>query len=252
VTADGRQLSLRGVLAEIWGAYRAHWRFLIPAAAIVLLPQSVVDGLLEEFHVDHIRTLADVATIGAALLMAAVNLMGQVVYSGLTAAAVVEWRAGQPLPPLSALIRSLPIGRLIVLDLVVTLAVAIGFVLLIVPGLIVLAYLAPSAPVMKLEHLGVRDAIRRSIELVRGRARSVFVIVVGVVLVTELAVELIAVPFDAAWTLIAINLLGEAVFQPFEGLVIALVAIHLLELHGQAPAPDEMARALVGEHDQAP
>jgi hypothetical protein len=249
VIADGRQLSTRGVLAEMWGAYRGHWRFLIPAAAIVLLPQSVVDGLLEEFHVDHIRTLADVATIGAALLMAAVNLMGQVVYSGLTAAAVVEWRAGQPLPSLSALIRSLPIGRLIVLDLVVTLAVAIGFVLLIVPGMVLLAYLAPSAPVMKLEHLGVRDAIRRSIELVRGRARSVFVIVVGVVLVTELAVELIAVPFDAAWTLIAINLLGEAVFQPFEGLVIALVAIHLLELHGQAPAPDEMARALVGEHE---
>jgi hypothetical protein len=249
VTADRQELSLRGVLVEMWGAYRSHWRFLIPAAVIVLLPQSVVDGLLEDFHVDHIRTLADVATIGAALLMAAVNLMGQVVYSGLTAAAVVDWRAGQPLPPLPALLRSLPIGRLIVLDLVVTLAVAIGFVLLIVPGLILLAYLAPSAPVMKLEHLGVRDAIRRSLELVRGRARSVFVIVVSVVLVTELAVELLATPFDTAWVLVAINLLGEAAFQPFEGLVVALVAIHLLELHGEAPTPDEMARALVAEHD---
>jgi hypothetical protein len=250
VTADRRELSLPGVLAEMWRVYRRHWRFLIPAAVIVLLPQSIVDGLLEEFHVDHIRTVADVATIGAALLLAVVNLMGQVVYSGLSAAAVVDWRAGQPLPPLPALIRSLPIGRLIALDIVVTLAVAIGFVLLIVPGLILLAYLAPAAPVMKLEHhLGVRDAIRRSIELVRGRARQVFVIVVGVVLVTELAVELLAVPFDAAWVLIAINLLGEAIFQPFEGLVVAIVAIHLLELHGQAPAPDEMARALVAEHD---
>jgi hypothetical protein len=245
VTAGRLDLSLRGVLAEMWGAYRSHWRFLIPAAVIVLLPQSIVDGLLEDFHVDHIRTLADVATIGAALLMAAVNLMGQVVYSGLTAAAVVDWRAGQPLPALPALLRSLPIGRLIVLDLVVTLAVAIGFVLLVVPGLILLAYLAPSAPVMKLEHLGVRDAIRRSIQLVRGRARSVFVIVVSVVLATELAVELLATPFDTAWVLVAVNLLGEAAFQPFEGLVVALVAIHLLELHGEAPAPDEMARALV-------
>jgi hypothetical protein len=247
VTGERQELSLSGVVAEMWGAYRSHWRFLIPAAVIVLLPQSIVDGLLEDFHVDHIRTLADVATIGAALLMAAVNLMGQVVYSGLTAAAVVDWRAGQPLPPLPALLRSLPIGPLIVLDLVVTLAVAIGFVVLILPGLILLAYLAPSAPVMKLEHLGVRDAIRRSIELVRGRARSVFLIVVSVVLVTELAVELLAAPFDTAWVLVAVNLLGEAAFQPFEGLVVALVAIHLLELHGQAPAPDEMARALLAE-----
>jgi hypothetical protein len=249
VTADRRELSLSGVLAEMWVIYRAHWRFLIPAAVIVLLPQSIIDGLLEDFHVDHIRTLADVATIGAALLLAVVNLMGQVVYSGISAVAVVDWRAGQPLPPLPALIRSLPIGRLIALDIVVTLAVAIGFVLLIVPGLILFANLAPSAPLMKLEHLGVRDAIRRSIELVRGRARTVFVIVVGVVLVTELAVELLAVPFDGAWVLIGVNLLAEAIFQPFEGLVVAIVAIHLLVLHGQAPAPDEMARALVAEHD---
>jgi hypothetical protein len=72
---------------------------------------------------------------------------------------------------------------------------------------------------------------------------------VGVVLVTELAVELLVVPFDAAWALIAINLLAEAIFQPFEGLVVAIVAIHLLELHGQAQAPDEMVRALVTERD---
>jgi hypothetical protein len=40
------------------------------------------------------------------------------------------------------------------------------------------------------------------------------------------------------------NLFGEAVFQPFEGLAVALVAVHLLDLHGQAAAPDVMARAL--------
>jgi hypothetical protein len=41
------------------------------------------------------------------------------------------------------------------------------------------------------------------------------------------------------------NLVGEAVFEPFEGLAVALVAVHLLDLHGQAPAPEVMARALV-------
>jgi hypothetical protein len=242
------RLSARGTFGEMWRVYRSHWRFLVPAAMIVLLPQAVADGVLEGFHVEHIRNLVDVATIGVALLTAAVNLMGQVVYSGVTAAAVVDWRAGQPLPPFRKLLRSIPIGRLIALDLVVTIGAAVGLSLLIVPGLIFLTYTAASAPVMKLEHRGVRDAIRRSIELVRGRARQVFVIVGGTVFLTEAAVQAIAVPFHGAGLLSAVNLIGEGIFQPFEGLVVALVAIHLLELHGQAPAPEAMARALVAEH----
>ena len=242
------KLSLRAVVAEMWAVYRRHWRFLVPAAVLVLLPQAIADGVLEATHVEHIRDLIDVATIGVALLTTAVNLLGQAIYAGLTAAAVVDWRAGRPLPKTAALLRSMPIGRLIVLDLVVTLGTAIGFVLLVIPALIFLTYVAAAAPVLKLEHLGVRAALRRSIELVRGNARRVFVIVVSAFVFTEAGVQLIAAPFDHTWVLVVVNLLGEAVFQPIEGLAVAIVAIRLLELHGQAPAPDAMARALVTEH----
>ena len=249
MTASEGELSLRQIASEMWRVYRRHWRFLVPAAVVILLPQSIADGILEGFHVEHIRNLVDVATIGVALLTAVVNLMGQAVYAGLTAAAVVDWRAGRPLPPTSTLIRSMPIARLIALDVVVTIGAGIGFILLIVPGLIFLTYVAASAPVLKLEHLGVRAAIRRSIGLVRGRAPRVFVIIAGTIVLTETAVQAMAAPFHGAALLSAVNLVGEAIFQPFEGLVVALVAIHLLELHGQAPAPDAMARALVTDHD---
>jgi hypothetical protein len=247
--ASEGELSLRQIASEMWRVYRQHWRFLVPAAVVILLPQSIADGILEGFHVEHIRNLVDVATIGVALLTAVVNLMGQAVYAGLTAAAVVDWRAGRPLPPTSTLIRSMPIARLIALDVVVTIGAGIGFILLIVPGLIFLTYVAASAPVLKLEHLRVRAAIRRSIGLVRGRAPRVFVIIAGTIVLTESAVQAMAAPFHGAALLSAVNLVGEAIFQPFEGLVVALVAIHLLELHGQAPAPDAMARALVADHD---
>jgi hypothetical protein len=234
----------------MWTVYRRHWAFLVVAAVVVLLPQTVADALLEGgFQVDHVRNLAEIATIGLALLTAAVNLMGQAVYAGLTAAAVVDWRAGRPLPPLSALLRSMPIGRLIVLDAVVTIGAAVGFVLLVVPALVFLTYVAASAPLMKLEHLGVRESILRSIGLVRGQARRVFVIVAGTILITEFAVQAIIVPLHGTVLLVLAGLSAEAVFQPIEGLAVALVAIHLLELHGQAAAPDEMASALVGEHD---
>jgi hypothetical protein len=247
--ADKAKLSLRAVVAEMWAVYRRHWTFLVPAAMVVLLPQSIADAFTEGFHVDHLRSVADFATIGAALLLVVVNLFGQAVYAGLTAAAVVDWRAGRPLPPLGDLLRAMPLGRLVVLDIVITVLAAIGFVLLIVPGLIVLTYIAISPAVLKLEHLGVGDALARSVRLVRGRARQVFVIGIGAILVTELAVQAIAAPFDGVLVLTVVNLAAEGILQPIEGLAIALVAIHLLELHGQAPAPEEMARALVGEHD---
>jgi hypothetical protein len=245
------KLSLRQIAGEMWAVYRQHWTFLVPAAVVVLLPQSVADGFLEGFHLEHLRSFADFATLGAALLTAAVNLFGQAVYAGLTAAAVVEWRAGQPLPPFTALVRAMPIGRLLILDLVVTLLAAIGFAAFIVPGLIILTYIAISPAVLKLEHLGVQEALARSIQLVRGRARQVFVIGIGAIILTELAVQAIAVPFNdaGAAVLTGVNLIAEGIFQPIEGLAIALVAIHLLELHGEAPAPDAMARSLVGQHD---
>jgi len=248
VTEISGRLSPRKTAREMWIIYRRHWGFLVAAAIVVLLPQTVADAFLEGgFDLDHVRNLADAATIGGALLTVAVNLMGQAVYSGLTAAAVVDWRAGQPLPPLSKLLRSMPIGRLVVLDIVVTVGAAIGFVLLVVPALIFLTYVATSAPLMKLEHLGVQESIGRSLELVRGQARRVFVIVGGTILITEVAVQAIIVPLHGTVLLILAGLSAEAIFQPFEGLAVALVAVHLLELHGQAPAPSEMARALVTE-----
>jgi hypothetical protein len=245
------KLSLREVAGEMWAVYRQHWTFLVPAAIVVLIPQSIADGVLEGFHMEHLRNFADFAKLGTALLTAGVNFFGQAVYAGLTAAAVVEWRAGQPLPRLTALLRAMPVGRLIVLDLVITVLAALGFVLLIVPGLIVLTYIAISPVVLKLEHLGVQEALARSIQLVRGRARQVFVIAIGAVILSELAVQVIALPFNdgGVGLLTAVNLIAEGIFQPIEGLAIALVAIHLLEFHGQAPAPEAMARSLVAEHE---
>jgi hypothetical protein len=245
MSGAGGQLSPRGVAAEIWRVYRRRWTFLVPAAIAILLPQSIADGVLEGSHLEHLRSLTDFAEVGAGLLILAVNLLGQAAYAGLTAAAVVDWRAGQPLPPLSELLRALPIRRLIVLDIVLTLMVALGVLLAVVPGLFALTYLFVSPAVLKLEHLRVWESIRRSVQLVRGHALRVFVIVVGAIGLTELAVQLVAAPFDGVVLLAVVNLAAEGVFQPIEGLAVALVAIHLLELRGEAAEPSTMARALV-------
>jgi hypothetical protein len=249
VTSAQTQLSLRDVVVDMWRVYRRHWTFLILTAIVILVPQSIADAVLEDTHLEHLHSLTDFAELGTGLLTVAVNLLGQAIYAGLTAAAVVDWRAGLPLPRLSDLLKAMPIGRLVILDIVFTLGAALGFLLLVLPGVIFYTYVSISPAVLKLEHLGVRDAIRRSIQLVRGHALRVFVILVSAVLVSELAVQAVALPFDGAVLLTVVNLVAEGIFQPIEGLAIALVAIHLLELRGEAAEPTSMAHALISEHD---
>lgn len=240
-------LSIRAVLREIFTVYRSHWRFLIPAAIVILLPQALVDGVLDGFHLEGVNSAQDIALIGAVVLTVAVNLGGQAFYAGLTAAAVVDWEAGLPLPPFRQLVRALPIGRLILLDLVVTLGSAIGFVIFVLPGLVFLAYVGVSAAVLKLEHLGVWASMRRSIQLVRGHLGRVFVLVVGMTLLTEMVVQAISAPFHDLPVVTLVDLAADGLVQPIEGLAIAIVAIRLLELRGEAPEPGVMARSLVGE-----
>jgi hypothetical protein len=204
-----------------------------------------VDGVLDGFDAEGVESAKEVAFLGAALLTVAVNLMGQAFYAGLTAAAVVDWEAGLPLPRLDKLIRALPIRRLIVLDIIVTVGSAIGFVLFVLPGLVFLAYVGVSAAVMKLEHLGVWDSMRRSVELVRGHLVQVFVLVVGVTLFTEVAAQAIVAPLHGLAIVTVVDLLADGLLQPIEGLAIAIVAIRLLELRGEAPTPGAMAKSLV-------
>ncbi|MGA8219848.1 MAG: hypothetical protein WB771_14895 [Solirubrobacterales bacterium] len=243
--AEGKPLlSARGVAHDIAAVYRRHWKFLIPTAIVVLLPQSLVDGLLDGLNVEGIRSAEDVAILAAVPITVAVNLLGQAVYAGIAAAAVVEWRTSRPLPGIRTLARALPLGRLILLDLVVSLGAAVGFVLLIVPGLVFLAYFSISPPLIKFEHRTVRGALRRSAQLVRGSFWRVLMIVVGITLLTEAVVAAISAPFHGLALVAAVDLAAEGLLEPIEGLAIVLVAFRLLEMRSEMPSESAMQRAL--------
>ena len=104
MSAEGHgKLSARAVAREVIAAYRTHWLFLILAALVVLLPQALADGFLDHLQVEGVRSARDVAILAAVPLTIVVNLFGQAFYAGLTAAAVIEWRAHRPRPKIRAL-----------------------------------------------------------------------------------------------------------------------------------------------------
>lgn len=239
-----KKLSARAVAREVIASYRTHWLFLILAALVVLLPQSLADGFLSHLELNGIHRPEDVAILAAAPITVVVNLFGQAFYAGLTAAAVIEWRAHRPLPNIRALLRTVPLGTLVLLDLVLTLGSAIGLVLLVIPGLIWLTWFSISPAIVKFEHEGVWGSMRRSRELVRGNFWRVMWIVVGTIFVTEIAVSAIGAPFHGAGPIAFVDLAAEGVLQPIEGLVIVVVALELLELRGDLPEQAELARAV--------
>jgi hypothetical protein len=65
-------------------------------------------------------------------------------------------------------------GKLILVSLLVGLGIGVGFLLLIVPGLILAARWALAVPVAMLEDGSATDALRRSREIVQGNKRNVF------------------------------------------------------------------------------
>jgi hypothetical protein len=238
------KLSARAVAREVVASYRTHWLFLIGAAVIVLLPQALADGFLDHLEVEGVHSVRDVAILAAVPLTVVVNLAGQAFYAGLTAAAVIEWREHRPLLNLRALLRTVPIGRLILLDLVLTLGSAIGFLLLVIPGLVWLAYFSLAPAIVKFEHRDVWGSMRRSRELVRGNFWRVMWMVVGTIAVTELAVGAVSAPFHSDALVAFIDLVADGLLQPIEGLVIVVVALQLLELRGELPEGSELARAV--------
>lgn len=238
------KLSPRAVAREVVASYRTHWLFLILAALVVLLPQALADGFLDHLELNGVHNARDAAILAAAPLTVIVNLFGQAFYAGLTAAAVVEWRAQRPLPNVRALLRTVPLGRLVLLDLVITLGSAIGFVALVIPGLLWLGYFSLAPAMVKFEHLGVWDSLRRSRELVRGNFWRVFPIVVGTIVATELLVSAVSAPFHSHLLVAAADLVTDGLLQPIEGLVIVVVALELLELREELPEQAELARSI--------
>lgn len=237
-------LSVAAIARDVASAYRAHWFFLIVMAIVVLLPQALADAFLDHLNVEGIHSARDVAILVAAPLTVVVNLFGQAFYAGLAAAAVIEWRAHRPLPGFMPMLRAVPLRTLILLDVVLTVGTAIGFVLLVIPALVFMAFFSISPALAKFEHRGVWSSMRRSRELVRGSFWRVLAIVPGTIVLTELAASEISAPFHGLGIIVLVDLAADGILQPIEGLVIVVAALALLELRGEAPEPDALARAI--------
>jgi hypothetical protein len=231
---DRPRLHVWPLLRDVVVVYRRHWRSLVIAAAMVFAPLAVLDALLEEAHPEGFLAVGTIA-IGESLL----HLVGDVFYTGLVAAAVIAWRAGGPRMGPIGVARHLPWKTGTAVDLVLPIITAIGFALLIVPGVLIYVYLSLTPAIVELDHTGMRESMRRSYHRVRGsfwRVLLVFVVVLGVSSLIEQLLQA-AVTFTIGDGIV--NWVVQLFSAPFNGLATVLMAYALAPpepLHGTADA----------------
>jgi hypothetical protein len=211
-----------GEIVEAAAQAARHFWWQILALAI---PVSLVSSGLE-ILIEHYVDPADAPlSVGASLGSTGISLLGTVLLSAFACrllGAAEHRRAPLTLPQLA---RSLPWWRLIAADVLAAVAVVVGLLLLILPGLAVLTLLAVVGPVIEIEHRRVFAAFRRSAQLTRHHLGSV-VLLATVPLIVVAELEAIAPDPDRAGEIAEFLLLRGLA----EGIVEACLAVVLSEL----------------------
>ena len=166
------------VISRVWEIYRDQFSVLFGTAVLLYAIQFVVFLLL---------------STAAAVPLAALFWALSVLYEGIVVKLVQDVEDGRRDHSVPELFRSVePVfWRLLVVSLLFGIGVGIGFLVFVIPGLVLVVMWAVVAPVTVLERPGIFAAFGRSRELVRGNGWSVFGVLV-VVFVAVVAISIVA------------------------------------------------------------
>lgn len=169
---------------------RTYWSWkwsLLLLGVVIFVPLGLLDALALQIDVESLDLDSGIkiaALLTAVALVTTTGLLGEVFFSGAVAISLTHPEHDRP-PPLSHIARQINYRRLIVLDILYVILVAVGLALVIVPGVLVFVWLGLAGPIVEIEERTVRGAFRRSWKLVRGNFWFVFWVLVPVEVVGD-------------------------------------------------------------------
>jgi hypothetical protein len=237
---------LTGVLGEAWALYKRFAAHFIVIALAIYLVIAIITALL---------SLA--FGIVGGLLGGLISLFGTFLLQAALVKAVQDVRDGRvDLDLRETVTAALPfVGAVAVASILAVIAIGIGFVLIIVPGLILLTFLSLIVPEIVIGGAGALESFGRSWRIVRGyawNAFGVYVVVFLILLAGETVVSLIlsVLPYAARGFLS--NLVVGTLVAPFIATVITLVYFRLTAAHGEPAEPAAPAAGGFGGWDGYP
>jgi hypothetical protein len=229
------QLSLFSLYARIWRTYFAWAGTLLPLAFFVFVPLGLIHAIPVHVEATSLSIDSGLEIFGAVLavlLLVTTGLLGEIFYTGAVAIALTRPHDGEP-PSLREVAGSVRYGTLIAVDLIFGVLVALGVLAFVVPGILVFVYLGLAAPVVEIEHHGVRAALARSFDLVRGHFWLVLAVLVPIEIVSDGLTDLATTGVHA---LLGDSLVAEwvtdtatnIVLTPFYAVAAVLLSIDLI------------------------
>ena len=242
------QRGLGDILSVAFEVYKANAVKLIQIVAIVVIPLTFVMALLTQVafkqHCDaqHVQSLSDLTkncttSFGRSILIGAIGWFIAIAIQQLLLGALTRGAAGALIGRDVDVSASYQyafsrLGPLIGLAILIALVVGVGFILLIIPGIIFLVFLAVSVPAFIIEGLGVTDSMSRSWKLVSGSWWHVLaVILVAAIIAGVINGILTAIggnTFFGVWILSAI---AQIITAPFVSLVSVVLYVDLRARH---------------------
>jgi hypothetical protein len=227
-----RSIDIGSVISRTFQIYADQASVLLPAAAVVFVAVGVISALLV--------VLAPILSIVAFIVI----LVGTTLFTGMVVELVADVQDGRRDATVGQLIAAARpvVGKLILVGVVAGIATAIGFVLIIIPGLILITIWAVFAPVIVLERPPGLGALGRSRELVHGNGWQVFgvivVLVIGVGIVSAI-IEAIGASGGTA-VAIVVRVIVQILVAPISALAASVL---YFELRGPVatPTPGESA-----------
>jgi hypothetical protein len=227
-------LLVSAVVASSVRLWRRDLRLLSALAAVLELPLVVAEIAL---HITPgLRTLVDESftLTGAALAVFVYGSLSHHFLAGLLERVVASERRGHARPGLGTILRDLPWRRLVIADLLLTGAVAVGLALFVVPGLVLLTWFAVTLPIVNLERNPVLPSFARSYRLVRGHSWRVFAVALVVFAVPAVLIWLAGwlahrVTDDAVVVALA-HAVPAVILMPLAALPIVTMAFQLVDL----------------------
>lgn len=210
-----------GVISEVFDLYKKHFGHLFVTALVVYLAIAILSILL-----------VLIGGFVGAILSAILSVIGVFLVQAALVEAVADIRDGRAdLSVGETLSRGASrIGSVVGASILAGIAIAIGLVLLIIPGLILITWWAVLVPVIVLEGARVFDAFTRSRNLVRGFDFQVFGVIVLqflILIAFSIVVGIILVALPEEIRTFVSNIVSGSLTGPFAALVTTLLYFRL-------------------------
>jgi len=236
-------MTIGGVLGQAWQLYTRFFARFFVIAVLVYLIVNLLNAVVATLFGHGVGV-----SLLLALITTVVSLVGTFWLQGALVFAVDDVRDGRIDSAVGEIFERVRprLGTLILAGILAALGIAVGLVLLIVPGLIFLTWWCLIVPVIVLEGKAVGESFSRSRELVRGHGWTVFGVVLITAILTAIASGLIQGIFSFLGSFLRYwigGAIASAVVGPFFAVALTVMYFTLRGLREGAEAPATPADA---------